>query len=353
MKTKIFFLSIFLLSVSCGSNAHAWVEPPADGSNIVAPLNTGSTTQIKIGDLGTNGSLCIKGDCKSAWPNNSLWSQNGSSIYYNGGNVGIGTASPRNDIGWPGALDVNGQIRGTRYYDDDINYYADLNSGANLGGNWIFNGSVGIGANPQAKLDVNGYVQIDSVNGEGGTIKLMGNNGANLYLENINGTFRVLNSSWTAGTFHVDQGGNISNPGDISMGGGHTFYAPGRMHIFGEENLYLLNRGSTIVSRAWGGTGNLYVEGALCLGGQCRGNWPGKDYITVFTDVGDCGWRWSTAWTSCPGGWRLIEAHMTGSDQGASVSSESHRCGRSGDSMYSQANGNCAYTGCEGLCVPY
>ncbi len=287
MKTKIFFLVFSLLSSLCFplSVLYAWVEP-SDTSNIAAPLNTGSTTQIKIGDLGTNGSLCIKGDCKSAWPNNSLWSQNGSSIYYNGGSVGIGTASPRNDMGWAGALDVNGQIRGTRYYDDDVNYYADLNSGANLGGNWLFNGSVGIGTNPNAKLDVNGYVQVESVNGEGGTIKLMGNNGANLYLENINGTFRVLNSSWTAGTFHVDQGGNISNPGDINMGGGHTFYAPGRMHIFGEENLYLLNRGSIIVSRAWGGTGNLYVEGSLCVGGSCLSNWSDLSLDCYTTDWG-------------------------------------------------------------------
>ncbi len=330
----------------------AWVEPDQmpPGGNIAAPINTGNTGQTKTGGLilntggatlglivdrglvgiGTNnpqatldvngtirgtglnitgnaditGKICINGDCKNAWPNNSLWSQNGSSIYYNGGNVGIGT-------------------------------------------------------NPNAKLDVNGYVQVDSVNGEGGTIKLMGNNGANLYLENINGTFRVLNSSWTAGTFHVDQGGNISNPGGITMGAGQTFYAPGRMHIFGEENLYLLNRGGVYVSGAWGGNGNLTADGsvsagnAVCIRGDCRTAWPGKDYIRVGVGVGDCGWRNSTAWTSCPGGWRLINTFLTSTGQGAGVSSEGHNCGISGDSLYAQANGNCASTSCEGLCVPY
>lgn len=58
------------------------------------------------------------------------------------GVVGIGTTNPRNDILWPSALDVNGQIRGARYYDDDINYFADLNAGGNLGGNWNFSGLI-------------------------------------------------------------------------------------------------------------------------------------------------------------------------------------------------------------------
>ena len=444
MKTKIFFLTFFLLSTFNFqlSTLYAWVEP-SDTSNIVAPLNTGSTFQYKQGGIGTAGSLgvgtaspqaqlqvvgkssfsrdaiieccgndttitlgentvgtgkkasisfhnggvaegtlelanntprrlriydnqgqgmglemtgnlytpviydsnntgyylnpdywsnlnsvnmtgnlCFNGDCRTAWPNNSLWSQNGSSIYYNGGSVGIGTASPgykmtvqgsysspealigydganglffqaqgtsshynwligqqrivdtgleftpsttaggttfsnpamilkrngsvgigtvspRNDIGWTGALDVNGQIRGTRYYDDDVNYYADLNAGANLGGNWVFNG-------------------------------------------------------------------NVVGNGGITMGSGQTFYSPGRMHIFGEENLYLLNRGGVYVSGAWGGNGNLAADGsvsagnAVCIRGDCRSGWPRLVAPYVFAGGG------STQCNSCPPGYTII-----------------------------------------------
>jgi len=51
---------------------------------------------------------------------------------------------------------------------------------------------------------------------------------------------------------------------------GHIFvensvYSPGRMHIHGEETLYLLNKSGTIVSTAWGGSGSLTVEGYLNL----------------------------------------------------------------------------------------
>ena len=41
-----------------------------------------------------------------------------------------------------------------------------------------------------------------------------------------------------------------------------------RMHISGGENLYLLNKGGVIVSRAWGGNGNLNVEGGLIVQGR-------------------------------------------------------------------------------------
>ncbi|MBY0427809.1 MAG: tail fiber domain-containing protein, partial [Alphaproteobacteria bacterium] len=84
-----------------------------------------------------------------------------------------------------------------------------------------FAANVGIGtASPAQKLDVNGYIQVDSINGEGGTIKMMGNNGVNLHLENINGTFRMLNSAWSADIFAVDQSGivNVRNALYVAAG---------------------------------------------------------------------------------------------------------------------------------------
>ena len=87
--------------------------------------------------------LCIGSDCRSSWPGGSGFTGSGTANYvtkftgatalgnstiFDNGRVGIGTTNPQNYIGWPGALDVNGQVKAARYYDDDPNYYADLNS---------------------------------------------------------------------------------------------------------------------------------------------------------------------------------------------------------------------------------
>lgn len=60
--------------------------------------------------------------------------------------------------------------------------------------------------------------------------------------------------------------------GDINIDGGQTIYSRGRMHIDGEENLYLLNQGGVIVSKSWGGNGNLTVEGTSSVNGGAM-NW--------------------------------------------------------------------------------
>jgi len=62
--------------------------------------------------------------------------------------------------------------------------------------------------------------------------------------------------------------GNLSVQGDITLGAGHTFSAPGRLHISGAEVLYLLNNQGVIISRAWGGNGNLTADGTVTIGGK-------------------------------------------------------------------------------------
>ena len=72
--------------------------------------------------------------------------------------------------------------------------------------------------------------------------------------------------------------GNIAVAGDIEMEAGHTVSSKGRMHISGAELLYLLNTQGVIISKAWGGNGELTVEGNATVQGEVSaGGW----YIRV------------------------------------------------------------------------
>jgi hypothetical protein len=64
---------------------------------------------------------------------------------------------------------------------------------------------------------------------------------------------------WSGGDVHV---GN-----DVTMNNGKTIRSSGRMHIHPQEKLYLLAKKGTHVSRAWGGAGDLQVDGNSAQGG--------------------------------------------------------------------------------------
>lgn len=64
-----------------------------------------------VGNLNAT-QLCIAGDCQVAWPTSGLWTANGAKIYYNSGNVGIGTIDPnkllhlKTDTGTNAEMDI-------------------------------------------------------------------------------------------------------------------------------------------------------------------------------------------------------------------------------------------------------
>jgi len=74
---------------------------------------------------------------------------------------------------------------------------------------------------------------------------------------------RAYNSKsvYTPGTMQADAGFNSN--GNINMGASQTISSPGRMHWSGSGWLYLKNPSGVIVSKAWGGNGNLTIEGNL------------------------------------------------------------------------------------------
>jgi predicted acyltransferase (DUF342 family) len=57
--------------------------------------------------------------------------------------------------------------------------------------------------------------------------------------------------------------GNVGIGGDLTLAAAKKISSPGRLHITGDERLYLLNKNGVIVGKEWGGTGDLTVEGAL------------------------------------------------------------------------------------------
>lgn len=79
-----------------------------------------------------------------------------------------------------------------------------------------------------------------------------------------------------SGNLYVDGKLNLTNAsgaGYITSGEDKTGI-PGRLHISNGEDLYLLPKGTTHISSAWGGTGNLDVSGqsscnTLCIGNTC------------------------------------------------------------------------------------
>ncbi len=114
----------------------AWTGPasaPPNG-NVSGPITTSAVSQVKAGGLG------------------------------------LGTAgSPVNYLGWAGTLEVNGQAKAARYYDDDPNYYVDANSTSRLNYGLFDNthayGSANAGGSMTAGLSMYAQNFIDSNNG--------------------------------------------------------------------------------------------------------------------------------------------------------------------------------------------
>jgi hypothetical protein len=80
------------------------------------------------------------------------------------------------------------------------------------------------------------------------------------------GTTYMQSGAAAGGTMFPN--GNVGIGNDLAIGTSKsygTLSTPNRMHIYGAENLYLLNKGGVIVSKAWGGNGNLNVEGKLAI----------------------------------------------------------------------------------------
>ena len=82
----------------------------------------------------------------------------------------------------------------------------------------------------------------------------------------------------------------LSIQGGLTLGKEQTLYSPGRLHVNGEEILYLLNKGGVIISRAWEGTGDLVVDGQVRLGAGDAPVYIGGNQTGPFMQLHDDLW---------------------------------------------------------------
>ena len=298
--------------------------------------------------------LCIQDNCVNSWGQvGGYWGLSGTSLYptNNGWNIAIGTTDP---AGYK--LRVVGTVRGTAFYDennpafyldpnsvsilndvrasifydrDNTGYYVNPYGSSRLAniyadyirsyGNLDVDGAIYDGNDGDVNIGESLYVSgtgtfTSSVaiaanqryyfNGQGGARYFYDDNANNrigisttLYMNNqtINGVYQINQNN---GNWNLYSNGNAYFAGSITVGGGiqmgayQTLYSPGRMHINGEEILYLLNKSGVIVSKAWGGNGNLTVEGNLDFG---KGGSAIYDNANMVFQTDD-NWYWYSTW---------------------------------------------------------
>lgn len=265
--TKFVFQGLILgAALAAGALiASAWTGPGSTppGGNVDAPINAGSASQVKSGALQVNGFL-----------------NSGSGI-----NSGYMSVNKGTSASYP--LDVNGTINGSQYCISGGNCITSWPSGGGGGGTitGVTAGSGLSGGGTSGNVTLNNTDTLDTVLSRGSSTSrqpsFSGGVSSNQYCLNGNCiTTWPTGSGATPTLQQVTAAGNTTSnqtyfTNSITLGSGNVIYGQGRLHINPSGDLYLLPSGQTYVGKEWGGTGNLTVEGSLCLGGVCYSSWPG------------------------------------------------------------------------------
>jgi hypothetical protein len=95
-----------------GPGGNVIILPGPGGTNGNVGIGTANPAyKLDVsGSLNASSSLCIAGSCVSSWASAGQWSASGGNIFYNGGNVGIGTSGPVAKVDVAGTVKAAGFI---------------------------------------------------------------------------------------------------------------------------------------------------------------------------------------------------------------------------------------------------
>ena len=77
-----------------------------------------------------------------------------------------------------------------------------------------------------------------------------------------------LSSAGTTPNLSIVGDGTILLGNNLALESGLQLYGRGRLHVHGEEILYLLNKAGVVIGKEWGGNGNLSVQGSVSVSGD-------------------------------------------------------------------------------------
>ncbi len=289
---------------------HVTLQPNGDGNVGIGTYGPNHKLDVQGGQINSSGGLCIAGDCKTAWSQvggggSSQWTTSGNHVYYNTGNVGIGTNNPttkldvvgtgrfqspganlvvKNTTGWTQAIVARstGQAAFIAVpavaYDANNPYWA-MGLGSDGSAGWSLetydglnmanrmrvlpNGNVGIGTvSPSHSLDVqanaqwvarfkktdatHGGIIIDAAAGFNPNLAMSVNGTTKWYMNNNSGngdTLQFWESTGANPRFTLTQAGSV---GIGTVGPGY------RLDVQG---------------------GQINSSGGLCIAGDCKTAW--------------------------------------------------------------------------------